>query len=393
MNPAAPPGPSATGQLELAPREHVIAAGISWTARWSLRWVSVALGLILFGLIVRETWAIVLPVLLALLICTVLEPLCAVLRDRLHLPAGLAAALALVGPLIAFVGLGFLVAPSVAGQSGPLIDATSEGLQQVQDWVQTSGFVSAEQISNVLQDLQDRIQGSAGTIASGVLSGVSAVGNAVITLVISLILTFLFLKDGRRFVPWLSRLAGGQVGPHLAEVTTRGWNTLGGFIRTQALVSFIDAVFIGAGLLIVGVPLAVPLALLTFVGGFVPIIGAFVAGTVAVLVALVSNGWAGALTVLIIVLAVQQLEGNVLSPWLQSQSMNLHAAVVLLSVMLGSGLFGIVGAFFAVPVVAVVAVGFRYLDEEVARRSLPSPETEAEPTGADEGEPAEASRS
>src|SRR5690606_962226 len=101
-------------------------------------------------------------------------------------------------------------------------------------------------------------------------------------------------------------------------------------------------------------------------GGFIPIVGAFVAGGVAVLVALVSVGWKGALIVLAIIVAVQQLEGNVLSPWLQSKSMNLHAAVVLLSVALGGTLFGIIGAFLAVPTVAVVAVVLRYLNEQVA---------------------------
>jgi predicted PurR-regulated permease PerM len=200
----------------------------------------------------------------------------------------------------------------------------------------------------------------------------------------------LFLKDGRRFIPWLRGVTGSRVGPHLAEVLTRVWNTLGGFIRTQALVSLIDAVFIGAALLIVGVPLAIPLAILTFFGGFVPIVGAFVVGAVAVLVALVSNGVTGALIILAVILVVQQLEGNVLSPWLQSQSMNLHAAVVLLAVTLGSTIFGIIGAFLAVPTVAVVAVVLRYLDDIVASKSDPGPGTNADaevgPGGGDGGE-------
>ena len=127
------------------------------------------------------------------------------------------------------------------------------------------------------------------------------------------------------------------------------WNTLGGFIRTQALVSFIDAFFIGAGLLIPQVPLAGVLTVITFMGGFIPIVGAFVAGALAVLIALVTNGMTTALIVLGIILAVQQLEGNVLQPWLQAKSMDLHAVVVLLAVTLGGTLFGITGAFLAVP--------------------------------------------
>src|SRR5690606_1732758 len=123
---------------------------------------------------------------------------------------------------------------------------------------------------------------------------------------------------------------------------------LGGFIRTQAVVSAIDAVFIWIGLVIIGVPLAVPLAIITFFAGFIPIVGAFAAGALAVLVALVSNGTSGALWTLVVIIAVQQLEGNFLSPLLQSKTMDLHAAVVLLSVTLGGTMFGVAGAFLAV---------------------------------------------
>jgi predicted PurR-regulated permease PerM len=158
----------------------------------------------------------------------------------------------------------------------------------------------------------------------------------------------------------------------------------------------IDAVFIGAALLIVGVPLAIPLALLTFFGGFVPIVGAFVAGAVAVLVALVSNGVTGALIILAVIVLVQQLEGNVLSPWLQSQSMNLHAAVVLLSVTLGSTLFGVTGAFLAVPTVAIAAVVLRYLNDIVDSRSIdpgPAPAGDGAEQGPDGNKESEVTES
>ena len=128
-------------------------------------------------------------------------------------------------------------------------------------------------------------------------------------------------------------------------------------------------VFIGAGLLIVGVPLALPLAVLTFIGGFVPIVGALFAGALSVLVALVTNGFTAALIVLGIVLLVQQVEGNVLQPILQGKSLNLHAAVVLLAVAAGGTLYGIAGAFLAVPVAAAGATVLRYLFEQVDRTS------------------------
>lgn len=376
-------------------RESVIGDGIKWTARWSIRWVCIALGAVVLGYVVSKAWAILMPALLALIFATVLSPMTRFLRTKAKFPSAAAAGVTLLGAILILVGAGFTIAPSVGNQSGDLINSASDGIQELQNWVQDSNFVSKEQLDGYLQSAQEKLRGSAGDIAGGVLSGVSAVTNVVVTLVVSLILTFLFLKDGARFLPWLRRMAGPKAGAHLEEVGHRAWATLGGFIRTQALVSLIDAVLIGAALLAIGVPLAVPLAVLTFFGGFVPIIGAFVAGAFAVLVALVSNGPTAALLVLAAVVAVQQIEGNVLSPWLQSKSMNLHAAVVLLSVTLGSTLFGLTGAFLAVPFVAVVAVIVRYLDDVVTARTTlhaPSPEEEAEATQEAreaEGEPAE----
>jgi len=144
-------------------------------------------------------------------------------------------------------------------------------------------------------------------------------------------------------------------------------------------------VLIGGGLLVTGVPLAAALAVLTFFGGFIPIIGAVTVGALAVLVALVSNGLTTALIVLGIVLAVQQIEGNVLQPWLQGQSMQLHAGIILLAVAAGGTLFGIIGAFLAVPVAASLVVTIRYVSEQIDLRTgdLPADELAvATPEGA-----------
>jgi predicted PurR-regulated permease PerM len=318
----------------------------------------------------------VLPIFLALLLSSVLASPARLLEERLKFPASLSAATVLLAGIGIVIGAGFAIAPSVAGQSDDIVADASRGLQKVQDWVQTRNFVTEAQVATAIEALQTRLTDSASSIASGVLVGVGAVTSAVVTLVITLVLTFFFLKDGRRFIPWVRGLAGPRVGPHLDKVMGEVWATLGSFIYTQALVSLIDAVFIGIALVVVGVPLALPLAILTFFGGFVPIVGAFVVGAIAVLVALVSVGGQGALIILVVIFAVQQIEGNVLSPWLQSKSMKLHAAVVLLAVTLGSTLFGIVGAFLAVPVVAVAAVVLRYLNRLVTATVTPA---EADP--------------
>ncbi|WP_374611008.1 AI-2E family transporter, partial [Gordonia sp. (in: high G+C Gram-positive bacteria)] len=278
-----------------------------------------------------------------------------------------------------FAGVIGLIVPSVVDQAPELASRATDGVERLQDWVQGPPLnVDDQQLDNMVNTITDRLQSSASTIAAGVFSGVGTATSVLITMFTSLVLVFFFLKDGPKFVPWLDRTVGKPSGNHLGEVLTRMWNSLGGFIRTQAIVSFVDAALIGLGLFILGVPLASVLVVITFLGGFIPIVGAFVAGALAVLIALVSNGLTTALIVLGIILAVQQLEGNVLQPWLQSKSMDLHAVIVLLSVTLGGTLFGITGAFLAVPAVASLAVVLRYLNEQIAERageSLPPANT------------------
>ncbi|MDF0530132.1 AI-2E family transporter [Tsukamurella sp. 8F] len=332
---------------------------------WSVRIVAIAALLWVLSKVIGMLWSVLLPVLLAVIVCTVLWPLVDRLR-RWRLPPALATAVTMILALAVLAGIIGAIAPSVVSQSQQLATQASTGVQHVQKWVQGPPLnLGDEQISQFGDSITSKLQSSAQSIASGVFTGVSAATSAVVTVVMVLMLMFFFLKDGDRFLPWLRRTVGDPAGGHVSEVLRRVWQTLGGFIRTQALVSLIDAVFIGLGLVLLDVPLAYALAVVTFIGGFIPMVGAFVAGALAVLVALVSGGFGTALAVLAVVIAVQQLEGNVLSPMLQSKSMDLHPAVVLLSVALGGTTFGIVGAFLAVPVAASVAVLVRYLGERV----------------------------
>ncbi|KAJ1684516.1 hypothetical protein LUZ63_020271 [Rhynchospora breviuscula] len=347
-------------------RERLVERGLAVASRWVLRLLVVAAGLVVLGLGIGRLWSIVLPVVLALIVTTVLSPVARLMERWLRFPHALSAAVTLVGSL-ALVGLLFAsLAPSVVDQVGQVATSASVGLEKVEDWVQSTPLdITQEQVETLVAEAQQRLQESAASIAAGVLIGVNAVTSGVITLLLTLVLVFFFLKDGHRFLPWLERQAGPRAGGHLREVGRRSWKVLAGFIRTQALVGLVDAMLIGAGLLIVGVPLALPLAVLTFFGGFVPIVGAVTVGALAVLVALVSNGLTAAIIIFVVILAVQQIEGNVLQPFLQGRSMNLHAAVILLAVTLGSTLFGITGAFLAVPFTAVAAVVYRYVDEQL----------------------------
>lgn len=350
-------------------RGTAIGEGVTWAARWSLRLVLVAAGATLIWLLVGALWSIVLPVVLAVILATVLWPPTAWLR-RHRFPPALAAATVLLGGMVVLAGLVTLITTSVSGSVPQIAESATTGIQAIQEWLSGPPLNLAQsQLDAALQTATAQLQQSVSAITTSVLTGVGSVASGVITTLLTLVLAFLFVKDGPRFLPWLRAVAGTGAGGHIAEVLRRVWKTVGEFIRVQAVVALVDAVLIGLGLVVLGVPLAIPLAVLTFLGGFVPIVGALVAGTLSVLVALVSNGFTTALIVLALILVVQQLEGNVLQPILQGRSLRLHAAVVLLAVTAGSTIYGIAGAFLSVPVVAAAAVVVRYLGERIDDRA------------------------
>jgi predicted PurR-regulated permease PerM len=353
----------------------------------SAQFLLIVAALVVLGEVLGRLWSILLPVVLGLLMATVLWPATRFLRKH-RWPPALAASTILLAFLLSFIGIIAALAPSVANQVTELADAATAGLQDLQEWLQGPPFnLGEDQIGEAVDSVINSIQGNAQNIAGYALTGVSAVGNSLINLILALVLVFFYLKDGPRFVPWLSAQTGPRAARHVAALSYRMWNTLSEFIRQQALVGFIDAFFIGLGLLILGVPLVIPLAVLTFFGGFIPIIGAFVAGAFAVLVALVSNGVTTALIVLGIVILVQQIEGNVLQPIIQGRGFNIHAAVVILAVTAGSSLAGITGAFLSVPIAALLAVIYRYVRDELDDRSpeVADDGTRARVTGDDTG--------
>jgi len=341
-----------------------------WAAGWALRFIIFVVAAYIAGKLLGAVWAGLLPILLAILVTTVLWPVSSFLRRKASFPAALAALATLIGFFAVFGGIIAAMTPIVRDQGATLVDQASEGVDRITEWAQGPPLnLDLGEFQNALNDVVGYVREQSSNIASGVFTGLSAATSIVVTIVVMLVLTFFFLKDGEKFLPWLRKYTGANAGWHLTEMLTRTWNTLASFIRTQALVSLVDAVFIGIGLVILGVPLAFVLAVITFFAGFIPIVGAFTAGALAVIIALVTNGVTNALLVLALIILVQQIEGNILQPVLQSKAMNLHPAIILLSVTVGSTLFGIIGAFLAVPVAATIAVWFRYHSELVALRA------------------------
>lgn len=317
-------------------------------------------------------WSIVWPLIVGLLLTTLTWPAARFLRRR-GWPPALAASVVTLSFLLVAAGIVALIAVPVTSQSGELADGVGEGIQKLREWAAGPPLnIGDAEITGAFDSAIARIQDSVGSMVTAVVTGVGTVFNGLVTAVLALFLMFFFLKDGPRFLPWLARQLPGRLSTDVPAVAERGWNTLGAFVRSQAFVGLLDAIFIGLGLWILDVPLVLPLAVLTFVSAFVPIVGALFAGLVAVLIALVSNGLTDALLVLAIIVVVQQLEGNVFQPMIQSRGLGLHAAVVLLAVTLGGSLAGVVGSLLAVPVAALIGVIWNYLREQLV---APAPES------------------
>jgi putative heme transporter len=365
-------------------------AALRTSARISLQVLLVLLMTAVSLWLLGKAWSVVWPLVVALLLTTLAWPFARFLRRRGWPPAVAASVVTVVFLLVA-AGTVVLIAVPVASQSGELATGVADGINQLRKWAAGPPLnIGDDDVTAAIDAAIARVQDSVGSIVTATLAGVSTVVNGLVTAVLAIFLMFFFLKDGPRFLPWLTRQLPGRLAVDVPVVAARIWDTLGAFVRSQALVGLLDAVLIGLGLWIVGVPLVLPLAVLTFVSAFVPIVGALFAGLVAVLIALVSNGWTDALIVLAIIVVVQQLEGNVFQPLVQSRGLGLHAAVILLAVALGGSLAGIVGSLLAVPVAALIAVVWNYLREQLSDppdESTPEPDLEPDPAPDPKSEP------
>jgi predicted PurR-regulated permease PerM len=344
----------------------VVGSAYAKVALVSAQFLLICLALYVLAELAGRLWVVLLPILLGLLLATVLWPAARALRKR-GVPDALAAIGVLLLALLLLFGVVGGLAPQVTGQAQELADQVTAGLGELENRLTGPPFnLGEDRLGDTVANVTAELQANAQNIVGRLLSGAAAAGSLLVTGLLALVLCFFYLKDGPKFLPWIGGLVGPRAAPHVAAVMQRSWVTLSGFIKAQAAVGLVDAVFIGVGLALLGVPLALPLAVLVFFGAFIPIIGAVVSGALAALVALVTEGPRDALFVIILVLIVQQLEGNVLQPILVGRTLDLHPAAVILAVTAGGTLYGIVGAFLAVPVLSVAAVIIRYARQHLA---------------------------
>ncbi|GHJ10479.1 hypothetical protein TPA0907_48460 [Micromonospora humidisoli] len=342
---------------------------LPWLVRtavvWSACLVVVVFGCYLLGQVAVLLAPLAIAVAVTLFLTALLDPVLLILR-RLRVPAALAALLSVLLLLGVLVGVGVLVWNLTAAQFGELSQQLDEGLQRSRDFVTETLPVSDAQLDKLIGQVRDGLGGSTPDPVGGARTAAEALGSALLALV----LLFFLLKDGRSMWHWVLRRMTGPNRTVAAEAGRVGWRTLGSYSRGTMIIAAIDAIGIGLALVVLGVPLALPLALITFLGGFVPIIGATVAGAVAVLVALAANGPTTALLVLAAVIAVQQVEGNLLEPLIMKRQVQLHPAVILVVVTAGTLIAGIAGAFVSVP---IAAVAYRVVDTVQRHREQVAP--------------------
>lgn len=294
---------------------------------------------------------VMIPLVLALILASAIHPLVRFMRVK-GVPSILATWIALLALIVILGGVGWLIVWAVRSQWNDLVSSAADGIDALQDYVQHLPFsISSDQID----DAKDWAVGflTSSQFGSGALAGVSATASFITGLFLMVVVLFFFLKDGPKIWEFLLRPFTGASYERARRIGDKTVDVLGGYVRGTATVAAVDAVGIGIALAIIGVPLALPLAVVVFLTAFIPLVGATAAGILAALVALVANGPVAALVVIIVVIAVNQLEGNFLQPVVMARSLKLHALVVLLALTAGTILGGIVGAVLSVPIAAV----------------------------------------
>lgn len=330
---------------------------------------------------------VLVPLVLALFLAAVLTPGARFL-ERHRVPAGLAAAVMLLGFLGVLTGIGTAIVLNVESQFGELADAVEDTYRTIRpDLERIPLLPDPDDLFGSAEDAGTAAVASTGEadaeeaaaaqdVRAAAVAGLGSLARTVTEFALFLVIAFFYIKDRERITRWLCRTFPRTRRGDAFEIVEQTWETVAGYIRAQAIVAAVDAVAIGVGLILLDVPLAVSLAVLVFVGAFVPVVGAFLSGGVAVFVALAANGLASALLVLALVVIVQQVEGHILAPVILGRELELHPIAVVVALTAGAVLLGVFGAVVAVPLTAAVYRAVTYLraHERFGDDALPVPD-------------------
>jgi len=329
------------------------------------------IGLAGYGLLLvwSRLQSILLPFAIAILLATLLAPVVDFGYRRLRIPRGIGAILAVLLLIVFVLALIAVVIPDIADQAVLIRQQVTQGVEQLPATLRDLGLGN-QQIQELTTTVVDRLQSSASAIAgqlsSGALTAAAGVASLAAATFLAIVMLIYILSSGEGFWRGLVGFAPAQRRTEWDAAGRRAWTSLTSFVRSQVLVAFIDGVGIGIGLWILGVPLALPLGILTFVLAFLPYIGAVLGGIIAALVALSTQGVDALIGTIVLTLVVQQVEGNILYPLLIGRSVSLHPLTVVLGVGVGAALLGIAGSFLATPVMAAVGAAAGWIDPEGA---------------------------
>lgn len=378
--------PSVVGYEQSAP--HWLRAMAGWS--WRILVVIAAIALVFWA--TAKVLLVFIAVFLALVFTAVLRPV--VNGMSRVMPRGLAVALSLIGAVLVVLGLLTYVGFSVAGQWTRLGEQFNDGIQAILELLESSPLhltVTNEDVQGWLDQAQRWIAENSSEIASQALSSASSVGLVFMVLALATFCTVFFLSRGTEMWGWFLN----QIPSRMREPWYIGggvaWYTFSGYTRGTVIVAAADGVLAVIALLILGVPLAAPLAVLVFIGAFIPLIGAPLAMVIAMIVALAANGVVNAILVGVVIALIGQFEGHILQPLVMGKQVSLHPVVVALSVTGGTLVAGILGAVIAVPLIAVAWAVFarlRHVDPPTDLAQLESavgpPETATAPAREEE---------
>jgi len=341
--------------------KHPVTPGVRAAASWSWRLLVIGALIVVLFMAFNQFKTVLVPVAIAVLGTAGLVPIVDFL-DRRGLPRSLAVVISMVG-VLGMLGLvlSFVVREFIKGFPDLMAQVTRT-VNSVKEWlIEGPPGLDAKQVNNVGRDVIEFLNHNQEKVTSGALATATTATEIVTGAFLTMFLMIFFLYGGGQIWGFLTGVVPIEHRQRTYDAGNAGFGTLVGYVRATVAVAMVDAVGIGIGLAVIGVPLALPLASLVFLGAFIPIVGALVTGGVAVLVALVTKGWLAAVIVLIVVVAVMQLESHVLQPFLLGRSVRLHPVAVVLAIAAGIVLAGIVGGLLAVPLIAFLNTSIRKL--------------------------------
>ncbi|HEX2097408.1 MAG TPA: AI-2E family transporter [Solirubrobacterales bacterium] len=335
--------------------------GFLWPAtRVAANLIVIGTAVVLSLWLLSQLRIVVVPVLVAVLVATLLVPPTDHLR-RLGVPSAIATGFVMLLSVLGLAGIFALIGPPFIDQFDELEQSVEEGIDEVVGWLVNGPLhLQRGEIDDAIDRGLSTLGEQSGSIGQGVLSGASLLAEMIAGLLLLIVLVFFFVHDGRSMWSWAVSLAPKRHRETMDGAGREVWVAVSGYMRGVALIAVVDAVLIGIALALIGVPLVVPLMVVVFLGAFIPLVGAFVAGAVAVLVALISEGIVAAGLVAGAIFVIQQVEGDLLYPNIVGRVIRLHPVAILLALTAGTVVAGIVGALLAVPIAAAAWVAFDY---------------------------------